>query len=117
MTKLTLFRRVKLGLALLAMILLVGACRTLQAVEGDDPAMDEGASRATLDASRITPMPTTGTQLGKSDLEGGSDMPGASRTPDAQMAPDFRLPDLGGQMWTLAQFRDRPVMLFFWATW
>lgn len=32
-------------------------------------------------------------------------------------APDFSLPDLDGRIVTLSQFRGRPVLLFFWATW
>jgi cytochrome oxidase Cu insertion factor (SCO1/SenC/PrrC family) len=32
-------------------------------------------------------------------------------------APAFSLPDLQGQVRTLADFRGKVVMLFFWATW
>lgn len=32
-------------------------------------------------------------------------------------APDFTLMDLDGQPWTLSQFRGKPVLLNFWATW
>lgn len=38
-------------------------------------------------------------------------------TPTGPLAPDFTLPDLNGTMWSLSQFRGRPVVLFFWATW
>ena len=38
-------------------------------------------------------------------------------TPTGPLAPDFTLPDLDGKMWSLSQFRGRPVVLFFWATW
>jgi hypothetical protein len=38
-------------------------------------------------------------------------------TPTGPPAPDFTLPDLDGTMWSLSQFRGRPVVLFFWATW
>ena len=37
--------------------------------------------------------------------------------PASILAPDFTLPDLEGATWTLSQFRGRPVVLFFWATW
>lgn len=33
------------------------------------------------------------------------------------LASDFTLPDLDGTMVSLSQFRGRPVVLFFWATW
>lgn len=32
-------------------------------------------------------------------------------------APDFSLPDLNGKTRTLAEFRGKVLMLFFWATW
>lgn len=38
-------------------------------------------------------------------------------TAQAMMAPDFTLRDLEGREVSLSQFRGRPVMLFFWATW
>ncbi len=38
-------------------------------------------------------------------------------TTQAMMAPDFTLRDLEGHEVSLSQFRGRPVMLFFWATW
>lgn len=43
----------------------------------------------------------------------------AVETPTAQamMAPDFTLQDLEVREVSLSQFRGRPVMLFFWATW
>jgi hypothetical protein len=32
-------------------------------------------------------------------------------------APAFSIPDLDGRTWTLADFRGKVLMLFFWATW
>jgi peroxiredoxin len=60
-------------------------------------------------ASTATPVPrqseissetglTTGTQVG-------------------QMAPDFTLRDSSGQMVSLSDFRGRPVVMIFWASW
>lgn len=32
-------------------------------------------------------------------------------------APEFALPDLTGQTRTLAEFKGKVLLLFFWATW
>ncbi len=32
-------------------------------------------------------------------------------------APEFALPDLAGKTRTLAEFRGKALLLFFWATW
>ena len=32
-------------------------------------------------------------------------------------APEFELPDLAGQARTLAEFKGKVLLLFFWATW
>jgi cytochrome oxidase Cu insertion factor (SCO1/SenC/PrrC family) len=32
-------------------------------------------------------------------------------------APEFSLPDLAGQSHTLAEFKGKVLLLFFWATW
>ena len=117
MTKAMLFRRVGLGLGLLAVVLLVVACGTPLAVEDVALATDVVTPRATLDASPPTPTPTSVAQLEETEPATRAVTPRATLIPGAQMAADFRLPDLDGQTWTLAQFRDQPVMLFFWATW
>jgi cytochrome oxidase Cu insertion factor (SCO1/SenC/PrrC family) len=36
---------------------------------------------------------------------------------DNQPAPDFTLVNLEGKKVSLSQFRGRPVLLYFWATW
>ncbi len=117
MTKAMLFRRVGLGLGLLAVVLLVVACGTPLAVEDAALATDVVTPRATLDASPPTPTPTSVAQLEETEPATRAVTPRATLIPGAQVAPDFRLPDLDGQTWTLTQFRDQPVMLFFWATW
>jgi cytochrome oxidase Cu insertion factor (SCO1/SenC/PrrC family) len=35
----------------------------------------------------------------------------------AKAAPEFALPDLAGTTRTLAEFKGRVLLLFFWATW
>ena len=117
----------RVGLGMLALVLLLAACATPQAAEEADsetevappratPTRIAGAQieaanetvtpRATFDASGVTPTRMTAT-------------PPATPIPllGPPIAPDFRLPDLEGEMWELSQFRGRPVMLFFWATW
>ena len=42
---------------------------------------------------------------------------GQGQTPDQGLAPDFSLNDLNGQRVTLSQYRGKPVMLNFWASW
>ena len=32
-------------------------------------------------------------------------------------APDFKLPDMDGEMFTMQQYRGKPVIVNFWATW
>ncbi|MCA9846358.1 MAG: TlpA family protein disulfide reductase [Dehalococcoidia bacterium] len=39
------------------------------------------------------------------------------RSDGAQQAPDFSLAQLDGPMFSLAQEPDRPVFLYFWASW
>ena len=46
-------------------------------------------------------------------LGGGAGSP----TPKPGLAPDFGLNDLNGQRVTLSQYRGKPVMLNFWASW
>ncbi len=38
-------------------------------------------------------------------------------TQESSQAPDFRLPGLDGEEVSLSDFRGRPVLLNFWATW
>jgi peroxiredoxin len=41
----------------------------------------------------------------------------APRGPVQVAAPDFELPDLGGELHSLADYRGRKVVLYAWATW
>ena len=41
----------------------------------------------------------------------------AQVTGSVNLAPDFQLPILGGKTVYLSDFRDKPVMLNFWASW
>ncbi len=42
---------------------------------------------------------------------------GIQRFPDYPPAPLFSLPDLNGKTLHLADYKGRPLMLYFWATW
>lgn len=42
---------------------------------------------------------------------------GATAYEPSKPAPDFSLPDLDGRSVTLADFRGKVVLVFFWATW
>ncbi|HID61267.1 MAG TPA: redoxin domain-containing protein [Anaerolineae bacterium] len=130
MTKTGLFKSVGLWLGLLAVVLLVVACGTAPAVEQPGLEASPVAVAGTDEPAPVPPTATPSTALRASSTEtveptvtdAPRPTPDASPTmatpiPGAQMAPDFRLPDLDGRMWTLSQFRGRPVLLFVWATW
>lgn len=117
------------GAGLLVLVLLV-ACGTPKAVDEAGIGSDEVTPQATLDVPPSMPAPVELAHQGaveKADV--GSDEATPQVTLDApastsepvylahQEAPDFRLPDLDGQTWTLSEFRPRPVVLFFWASW
>jgi peroxiredoxin len=40
-----------------------------------------------------------------------------TRLPGGVMAPDFTLPDTHGKLHRLSEYRGRPVIVNFWATW
>ena len=41
----------------------------------------------------------------------------STSTPQDSLAPEFQLSDLNGQLVTLSDLRDSPVLLNFWASW
>lgn len=57
--------------------------------------------------------------VGTAAAEAGPDFPAAGLQPyePSRPAPEFALPDLEGRTRTLAEFRGKVVLLFFWATW
>jgi hypothetical protein len=124
MTKTMLFGRAWLLLGLLAVGLVISACRTTPDVEPPAPvgvAKTDDPTPVPL-AETTEPVATPTKTVEPTATDTPRPTPDASRTtptpiPGAQMAPDFSLPDLDGQTWTLSQFRGRPVMLFVWATW
>jgi hypothetical protein len=113
------------GLGLLASLLLAG-CEASQAAAKVDRVTAVATPGATLGDSRSPPTPAPVIQFENTapatctpaptpalDVRRATSTP----VPGAPLAPDFRLPDLEGTTWTLSQFRGRPVLLFFWATW
>lgn len=46
----------------------------------------------------------------------GQNPTGAVEAPFAQ-APDFTLADFDGEQFTLSDYADRPVLIYFWASW
>ena len=53
-----------------------------------------------------------------SEPNGDADVrPAAPVLPPGEAAPDFSLPDRSGRSYSLANFRGRPLLIDFWATW
>jgi len=97
-----------MGLVVIAFVVLIGVM-VAKAWPAQEPSTAlEGTAVTVTALSTITPVPTLAPTPALS-----SEKP----EPAAPSAPDFTLPDLEGQMWSLSQFRGRPVLLFFWATW
>ena len=54
---------------------------------------------------------------GPEPLDGESPTAPVEGTQVGNLAPDFKLPDLDGQAVSLSDFRGKPVLINFWATW
>ena len=53
-----------------------------------------------------------------SELESNADVgPASPVLPPGEAAPDFSLPDRSGRLYSLENFRGRPLLIDFWATW
>ena len=84
----------RFGLPFVAIAIIAGTILALSGVPGGD----KGASSPELEAARL-----------------GALEPGAPQR--GQPAPDFALHSLDGQVVRLSDFRGRPVLVNFWATW
>jgi thiol-disulfide isomerase/thioredoxin len=77
----------------------------------------EGATVRTITDADVRPAPPVvsrpGTEL---DAEAGGPPP-APTMPAGAPAPNFSLPDRSGRSFSLANFRGRPLLIDFWATW
>ena len=76
------------------------------------------AERARMQGAQLTLVPDNG-QAGSSpsaDDAAGGDMENASSL-DGKVAPTFTLADLNGNKVSLANYKGRPLVVDFWATW
>ena len=94
-------------------VLLIGAGIAYNLLAGDEKPSISGG-----DVVTTTEVPTDDTSAngnGANAAEG--DGSGASDSENATAAPEFTMTDTEGQTLTLADFRGKPVLLNFWASW
>ena len=94
-------------------VLLIGAGIAYNLLAGDEKPSISGG-----DVVTTTEVPTDDTSAngnGANAAEG--DGSGASDSANATAAPEFTMADTEGQTLTLADFRGKPVLLNFWASW
>ena len=109
-------RRAHRGIIIAAVafaVLLIGAGIAYNVLAGDEKPSISGR-----DAVTTTEVPTDDTSAngnGANAAEG--DGSGASDSANATAAPEFTMADTEGQTLTLADFRGKPVLLNFWASW
>ena len=71
-------------------------------------------------SSQESPAPAQGPEVGEPapDSKLQNNGPAPARGPEVgKLAPDFQLEDLEGQSISLSDFRGKPVLINFWATW
>lgn len=109
-------RRAHRGIIIAAVafaVLLIGAGIAYNVLAGDEKPSISGR-----DVVTTTEVPTDDTSAngnGANAAEG--DGSGASDSANATAAPEFTMTDTEGQTLTLADFRGKPVLLNFWASW
>lgn len=109
-------RRAHRGIIIAAVafaVLLIGAGVAYNVLAGDEKPSISGR-----DVVTTTEVPTDDTSAngnGANAAEG--DGSGASDSANATAAPEFTMADTEGQTLTLADFRGKPVLLNFWASW
>lgn len=76
-----------------------------------------GATARVITEAEVGRGPEVVTRPG-SELESNADVgPASPVLPPGEAAPDFSLPDRSGRLYSLANFRGRPLLIDFWATW
>jgi thiol-disulfide isomerase/thioredoxin len=72
-----------------------------------------------LEAQKMQEMQANKVELTPGSAAGGNDSGGDGTTPKLQgkLAPGFSLVDLDGKKVSLADFKGKPVLVNFWATW
>lgn len=76
-----------------------------------------GATVRTITDADVRPAPPIVSRPG-TELDGESDTaPAAPSMPPGAPAPNFSLPNRSGRTFSLTNFRGRPLLIDFWATW
>lgn len=81
-----------------------------------EPAAPAAASAATSESKASSPAATEAVTASDAP-EADTTAPPATRDPRLQLAPDFTFYDAEGKAFKLSDFRGKPVVLNFWASW
>ena len=109
-------RRAHRGIIIAAVafaVLLIGAGIAYNVLAGDEKPSISGRDVVTTTEVPTDDTSTTGNGANAAEGDGS----GASDSANATAAPEFTMADTEGQTLTLADFRGKPVLLNFWASW